>query len=309
MMRRTLKTAGLMTILALSLISNSSLALDDGGGRSVFSRGAGERALALGGAYSAVANDAAGMIWNPAGLARLDRKNLYASHTNLIGMGFSEQLGLLALPSWKLGTVGIAFRRFGVDGIEGRDGRGTIYDDNLEDAETQIMLGYGRKIGGVWDVGLALKYQQHSLAGYSDGAPGLDIGMMVKPLQAAGGHSGFANAVSLGFAVRNLIEPNLRLVEDSVKDPTGLRFGLAYDGDLSKHIHLLLSSDVEKTRDMDTRIHAGGEVRLFDLMALRVGSNSGLMTHERKRKPHPDNHEPGPASPRRHGICRGPAKS
>lgn len=278
MMRHTLKAAGLMTILALSFFANSAIALDDGGGRSVFSRGAGERALALGGAYSAVANDPSAMIWNPAGLARLDRKNIYASHTDLIGMGFSEQLGLVALPSWKLGTFGVAFRRFGVDGIEGRDDRGTIYDDNLEDAETQIMLGYGKRIGGIWDVGLAVKYQQHSLAGYSDGAPGLDMGVMVKPLQAAGGKSEFADAVSLGFAIRNLIEPNLRLLEDSVKDPTGLRFGAAYDGDLSGNIHLLLSSDVEKTREMDTRIHAGAEVRLFDLLAMRVGTNSGMMT-------------------------------
>ena len=278
MMRHTLKTAALIAILALSFFANSASALDDGGGRSVFSRGAGERALALGGAYSAVANDPSAMIWNPAGLARLDRKNIYASHTDLIGMGFSEQLGLVALPSWKLGTFGLSFRRFGVDGIEGRDDRGTIYDDNLEDSETQIMLGYGRKIGGIWDVGVAFKYQQHSLAGYSDGAPGLDMGVMVKPLQLAGGKSNLANGVSLGFAIRNLIEPNIRLVEDSVKDPTGLRFGMAYDGDLSKHIHLLLSSDIEKTREMDTRIHAGGEVRLFNLMALRVGSNSGMMT-------------------------------
>ncbi len=278
MKRHTLKTAILMTILSLSFLASSAYALDDGGGRSVFSRGAGERALALGGAYSALANDASAMIWNPAGLARLDRKNIYASHTDLIGMGFSEQLGLVALPSWKLGTFGIAFRRFGVDGIEGRDDRGTIYDDNLEDSETQVMLGYGRKIGGVWDVGLALKYQQHSLAGYSDGAPGLDMGIMVKPLQLAGGKSNLANGVSAGFAIRNLIEPNIRLVEDSVKDPTGLRFGMAYDGDLSKNIHLVLSSDIEKTREMDTRIHAGGEVRLFNLMALRVGSNSGMMT-------------------------------
>jgi len=270
MMRHTLKTAGLMTLLALSLITNPARALDDGGGRSVFARGAGERALALGGAYAAVANDPSAMIWNPAGLARLQRKNLYASHSNLIGLGFSEQLGLVALPSWKLGTFGIGFRRFGVDGIEGRDGRGTIYDDNLQDSETEIILGYGRKISGIWDLGLAIKYQHHDLAGYSDGAPGLDIGVMVKPLQAAGGQSSFANAMSLGLAVRNLIEPNIRLDDEGVKDPTGLRFGLAYDGNLSQNILLLLTSDIEKTREMDTRIHAGAEVKLMDLLALRI---------------------------------------
>ncbi len=278
MTRHWLKTTGLMTILALALTTSQTSALDDGGGRSVFARGAGERALALGGAYVAVADDPGAMIWNPAGLARLDRKNLYASHSSLIGLGFSEQLGLMALPSWKLGTFGIGFRRFGVDGIEGRDDRGAIFDDNLKDSETEIIMGYGRKIGGVWDVGLAFKYQHQNLAGYTDGAPGLDIGVMVKPLQAAGRQSRIADAINLGIAVRNLIEPNIRLDEEGVKDPTGLRFGLAYDGDLSQNIHLLVSSDVEKTREMDTRIHLGAEARLMDLLALRMGSNSGMMT-------------------------------
>ncbi len=200
MMHRTLKTAGLMTLVTILLICGNAFAVDDGGGRSVFARGAGERALALGGAYSAVADDPGAMIWNPAGLARLDRKNLYASHSSLIGLGFSEQLGLFAMPSWKMGTFGLGIRRFGVDGIEGRDGRGTIYDDNLEDTETEILLGYGRKLGGIWDLGVVFKYQQHSLAGYSDGAPGLDMGVMVKPLQLAGGKSKLANGSSTRFS-------------------------------------------------------------------------------------------------------------
>ncbi len=188
MMRRTLKKASLLASLILVLLAAPVQAVDDGGGRSVFARGAGERALAIGGAYGAVADDAAAMIWNPAGLARLDRKNLYASNSTLIGMGFNEQLGLFALPSWKIGTLGFGFRRFGVDGIQGIDGRGTLYDDNLKDNEIEILLGYGRKLGA-WDVGAVFKYQQQNLAGYSDGAPGLDLGVMVKPLQAAGGQS------------------------------------------------------------------------------------------------------------------------
>ncbi|MCP4293533.1 MAG: PorV/PorQ family protein [bacterium] len=271
-------TVSCLTIILLLLSLNPAIALDDGGGRSVFARGAGERALALGGAYSAVANDPGAMIWNPAGLAQLNRRNIYASHTNLIGMGFTEQAGMMALPHWKWGTLGFGYRRFAVDGIEGRDDRGTIYDDNLQNAETEILMGYGRKIGTAWDLGMTLKYQRQELAGYSDGAPGLDLGMRVSPLQAFGGQSSFAEDLKLGFSVRNLIEPNMRLKEDGVKDPTGLRVGLAYNGEFSKNLHLLLTGDIEKTREMDTRLHAGAEVRLLDILALRVGSNSGMMT-------------------------------
>jgi hypothetical protein len=278
MKRRTTKLLGLMAGLICSLLVHPAGAVDDGGGRSVFARGAGERALALGGAYVAVADDPGAMIWNPAGLARLDRKSLFASHTNLIGMGFSEQSGLLALPSWRLGTVGLGVRRFGVDGIEGRDDRGAVFDDNLSDAETELLLGYGRTLGGGWQLGATFKYQQQSLAGYSDGAPGLDLGVMVKPLQVVGGHSAFAEALTVGLAIRNLIEPNLRLDEDGVKDPTGLRFGVAVDRALGANIRVLAASDVEKTREMDLRVHAGFELELMDLLALRVGTNAGVMS-------------------------------
>ncbi len=278
MMHSTRKTIVLVTLFVLLLGCQVALAMDDGGGRSVFARGAGERALALGGAYGAVAGGPEGMIWNPAALARLERKNLFASHSNLIGMGFQEQTGIFALPSWQFGTIGIGLRRFGVDGIEGRDGRGTIFDDNLQDAETEILLGYGRKLAGIWDFGAVFKYQQQELAGYSAGSPGLDIGLMVKPLQAAGRHSSWADDLSLGFAIRNLIEPNLRLDEEGVKDPTGLRFALAVDRRLSGNLELLVAADLEKTRDMDTRLHAGAELRLMDILALRTGSHAGMLT-------------------------------
>jgi len=234
--------------------------------------------LALGGAYAAVADDPGAMIWNPAGLVRVDRRNIYASHSNLIGLGFSEQLGLVALPNLKLGTFGLGLRRFGVDGIEGRDDRGAIFADNLKDSETEILLGYGRTIGGLWNLGAVFKYQQHNLAGYSDGAPGLDLGVMVKPLEAAGRRSRLADALTAGLTIRNLIEPNLRLDEEGVKDPTGLRFGLAYDDEMSDNLHLLVATDLEKTRDMDTRLHAGVELSLMKLLALRLGTNAGMLT-------------------------------
>ena len=58
----------------LVVAAGSTLAGDDGGGRSVFATGAGNRALALGGAYAGIADDASATIWNPAGLGLLTRK-------------------------------------------------------------------------------------------------------------------------------------------------------------------------------------------------------------------------------------------
>ena len=268
----------LLPWILLLAAANTALALEDGGGRSVFARGAGERALALGGAYGALTADASALVWNPAGLARIPRKSLYASHSGLVGLGFTEQAGLLALPSWRLGTFSIGLRRFGVDGIEGRDDRGGIVAENLKDAETEILAGYGRNLGEAWDVGLTFKYRNHELAGYSDGAPGLDLGLMVRPLRALGSRSPAADRLNLGLTARNIIEPSIRLDEEAVADPTGFRGGLSFGGPLGSGLHYCLAGGVEKTRDMDTHLHLGAEATVMDVLSLRLGSNAGMMT-------------------------------
>lgn len=269
------KLAHFIATLLLAALSAAAAAhaTDDGGGRSVFARGAGDRALALGGAFGAVADDPSAIIWNPAGLARLERKSVYVTHTNLIGLGFSEQLGAVALPNWRLGTFALAIRRFGVDGIEQRDGRGGLQGDNLSDAESEILLGYGKSLTPAWCFGMALKLQQQKTAGYGDAAVGLDLGVMVAPLQAMGSASPRAGDLRVGVALRNLIEPALRLDQDVVPDPSGMRLGAAWSREMSANAQVLLAADYEKTRDMDARLHVGGELTLMRLLSLRIGRN------------------------------------
>jgi tetratricopeptide (TPR) repeat protein len=253
-------------------------AAEDGGARSVFARGAGERALSLGGAYGAVDGDPTTLYWNPAGLADLSRTSLAVSHTNLIGMGFYEQYGTVALPSWRLGTFAISLRRFGVDGIEGRDSRGTVTDTDLNNSESELALGYARGFGGAWKVGAALKMQRQDLAGNSGGGLGLDAGVIVRPALVLGSTSAWADDLSLGLTFRNLVEPTIRLAEDDVRDPSGIRLGAAFATALGDHFDAVLMTDVEKTKDMDTDFHAGVEVTLMEILALRLGSNAGTLT-------------------------------
>ncbi|MEE9571415.1 MAG: hypothetical protein V3W20_00025, partial [Candidatus Neomarinimicrobiota bacterium] len=45
--------------------------------------GFGMRALAMGGAYTALANDYSGIYWNPAGLGSIDKTGIYAEFSHL----------------------------------------------------------------------------------------------------------------------------------------------------------------------------------------------------------------------------------
>ncbi len=274
----TLLTITTLSALSLTVAVPAVRAADDAGVQSVFVHGAGNRALALGGAYAALADDASAPIWNPGGLGWLQRKSLYATHTNLIGMGFSEQFGSIVVPNWRLGVFSLTLRSFGVDGIEQRDDRNALLNDNLSDRETELAVGYGRHFGAAWSVGGTVKWQHQKLAGYSDGALGMDLGLMVRPLLAAGVTSEPAAALRMGLAFRNVVQPTLRLDSDNVPDPAGIRLGTAWSHPFGENLTALATLDVEKTQYVNTRLHAGLEVELAHLLALRVGTHAGDLT-------------------------------
>src|SRR5881296_2642240 len=71
----------------------------------------GARTLGLGGAYVATADDALGILWNPAGLQRMDRNQLMFENvrlfddTSINGLGFAVPGNWL--PSFGLGMVSL----------------------------------------------------------------------------------------------------------------------------------------------------------------------------------------------------------
>ncbi len=264
-------------LIAAGLLSTAALGQDDGGGRSILADGAGNRALSLGGAFAGIADDASAVIWNPGGLGMVSRQEFQASHTDLLGLGFNEQYASYVLPDWRWGVASLTFRRFGVGGIEGRDDRNILTDTDLSDNQMELTLGYGRGIGDAWSVGAAVKMRKQNLAGYSDSGVGVDLGLLVRPLTAFGVSGPNAGNLSLGVAVRNAVEPSLRLNEDPVNDPTGIRVGGAYRYPFGSQSEVLLAMDVEKTGDMDSHFHAGLEFTVVPALAVRVGTNQSRL--------------------------------
>ncbi len=277
--RRNLAGLLLWAALVAPATGDAVTAGDDGGTRSVFATGAGNRALALGGAYCGIADDASALLWNPAGLGLVPQRRLEITQTSLLGFGFSEQYASLVLPSWRWGAIGVTWRRFGVTGIEGRDDRGFLFADDLRDSESELSIGHGRQLlDGDLALGGSLKLRRQELAGYSDGAVGLDLGVWGRPLALLGWTAGASRSLAAGLAVRNALEPEIKLREETVPDPIALRAGLAWTQVLSPRLVVLAAADIERTRGMDGRLHAGFECRLLDLLALRVGRSDDRLT-------------------------------
>lgn len=266
-----------LAALAFALPARAARADEDAGTRSVFAQGAGSRALAMGGAFVATADDASAMIWNPAGLGLVQQSELQAGQSASLGLGFHESYASLVLPSWRWGAAGVSLRYFGVEDIEERGERNELLGSNFSDTEVEIALGYGRRLGEAWNLGAALKLQRQSLAGLTGAGVGLDLGLGVRPALALGGPE-WANPLSVGLALRNAIEPSLRLDQDNVSDPVSVRAGLAYRAPMGSLGGVLVGVDVEKSPAMSSRLHAGLEFRFRPAAALRVGSNGGLLT-------------------------------
>ena len=74
----------IVMILLLALAASTLLsAADDGGTESVFTIGAGARAMGMGNGFTALAEDATAVYYNPAGLAYLPSQQISFLHTIL----------------------------------------------------------------------------------------------------------------------------------------------------------------------------------------------------------------------------------
>jgi len=247
-------------------------AADDGGTRSVFAAGVGSRGLALGGAFASVADDASAVFWNPAGYGWITRRQVQVSR-GTDNLDFGESFAAVAWPDWRWGTVAASARHFGTDGIEQRDARNVLLNDDLQDSETEFAFGYGRAFGPAWSLGASAKLQRQSLAGYVGSALGADLGVTVRPLSAIGSNAPWSDRLAVALAVRNAIAPSIRLDRESVPDPTTVRTGMSWHERFG-----LAAIEIEKAPDVGARLHAGLELVPHPLMALRIGSDNGTLT-------------------------------
>ncbi|MCA9751976.1 MAG: PorV/PorQ family protein [Gemmatimonadetes bacterium] len=271
-----MRRAALGVTLAFAL-TNVVSGAEDGGTQSVFAHGAGNRALALGGAFTAIADDASAPVWNAAGLARLERRQLVVSQASLYGLEIDEQHLGLAWPDWRWGTVAFTARRLGVSGIDARDDR-NVPLGTFSDQELDFGLSYARPLNDVWSVGGSLRFRRQQVSDFSANGFGADLGLHVRPLLAAGVEAPWAGRLTGGFAVRNAVAPSLRLDRDAVSEPTEVALGFAWRQPLGAERAATAAVDVEKASGVGAHVRAGLEVRPHSVLALRAGWNGDDVT-------------------------------
>ncbi len=231
----------------------------DAGKEPPFVVGVGARSLGMGGAFTSVADDAATLYYNPAGLARLDYQEVTAMHMSLLE-GTIYDYAAWVYPTVSLGGFGIGAMRLGTDDIIKRENFVEVGEFGY--SYSQLMLSYGRNFGSTISAGGSLKLLYQSLDIYNDWGIGMDLGVTVLPHEQ----------VSIGVILRDMVPATLELNRTNETLPVTIAGGVAVrDLRISNNIKALIAFELEKTEDRDVRVHTGTEVMFDNTYALRAG--------------------------------------
>jgi long-subunit fatty acid transport protein len=278
-MKKVIKN--LLTVAIGLTLTNPIYAAESAGQAGAYLKmGVGARALGMGSAFTAVANDSTAAFWNPAGLAKLKKHEASFMHANLTDdrdYNFFNYAHVLNKDGKNNGTLALSHINFGIDGIpETReDDQGNpILDANgnvrifsyFEDTETNTFISYGRAINDRFYAGLNLKYLKQKLFTNKADSMGLDFGFMYDCNEKT----------TLGLSIRDLGESMDWNTNTGTKDdvPVTTTFGVAHQC----NDKLLVSADLNKVEDMKVKLFCGAEYKLQDNVTLRVGSHDSDLT-------------------------------
>ncbi len=290
----------LITIFLVALgLSTISPAFAESAGQAgaYLKMGVGARALGMGSAFTALADDSTASFWNPAGLARLEKAEAPFMHADLTmdrEYNFFNYAHILKDKNGnKKGVVALSHMSFGVDGIPetrlastlGATGApatnnepatradGTYWaGENVyifgyfKDSEKNTFGSYARKLSDNLYGGVNVKYLKQELFTNSASTWGLDFGFLFEANEKT----------TLGLSIRDIGETldwNTASGQ-SDKVPTTTTVGIAHKA----NDKLTLAADINKVQDMDAKLFAGAEWWLQDYAALRLGSHDGDLT-------------------------------
>lgn len=164
-------------ILLLWCGSNVFAQTGDGGQPGATMRiGQGARALAMGSAFTAIADDASAIFFNPAGLAQIRNAGVAFAWRSMPLLDRKQGYASIAIPLREDATIGLSWVYSGVGNIVERSSRGEA-GDSLSFSESFMSLAFAKKFGRVLSVGGNLHYVHQSLIGVTANTVGLTVGI------------------------------------------------------------------------------------------------------------------------------------
>ena len=235
----------------------SAVALADGvGAFSAFKNGVGARALAMGGAFVAVADDSTAVCWNPAGLAQVDDTRIGGMSTDLFGFGKTHQFVGATTTFSNIG-IGLGWERASISNLSDVN---VSNDGPITRNESAIVLTLATNIMDIGLAGTNVKYYMaDSSYGPSASGFGFDLGLLVN----------LGDMFTIGVNAKDIGNSNIAETDGTTDSITGL-----YTAGLAMSLvddKLTLAGDIDFDGAGLGDVHAGLEYKVIDELALRGG--------------------------------------
>jgi hypothetical protein len=147
--------------------------------------GAGARAVALGGAYTAIVDDATAGYWNPAALANIGQRQVHAMHAQRFSGLVEHSFLAMAVPSQHLDGVALSIMRVGVGNIKfthlpnpnrppSANNRPQVSSVETS-SDYAVYLSGGQRLNSRLMVGASAKLLYRTVGGFNAYGLGLDL--------------------------------------------------------------------------------------------------------------------------------------
>lgn len=222
------------------------------------------RAMGMGGAFTAVANDISAVYYNPAGLTSLYGREAAFTYIAMpadVGYGFGaiglplESIGgFLGFSAYALSSGPIVERTYERGEYEGT-GRTFAYNDFA------LGVSYGRYLTDRFSVGFTVKFVRESTHDYSTNGWSADVGTMYDT-----GFRGF----KIGMVITNF-GPDLKFIQNSYPLPINFKFGGSINVIDGVDNVLTFSAEGSHPSDNLEKYNSGLEYTYRNMFSLRVG--------------------------------------
>jgi len=266
-------TALLLAVLLMVPAFHTARAEDgDAGTRSIFSLGAGSRAISLGRAFVSVADDASAVYWTPAALRNVQTKQIMGMYMSVFGdfTGADYTFFSLAYPTLGAGAFGLGYMRVGTN-FNGYDeySRPTGEGDY---SETQVIVSYAverrsRYLLGSLATGVSFKIANQKVDPFSSTSPGVDLGFRLIP--------DMAKSLAIGVNIQDLSGPRHKLNLETDRTYRTVLAGVGYTRVLSNGGAIRINMQMDLPEKADREFHMGAEYAHSRYLSFRVGLDRG----------------------------------
>jgi len=240
--------------------------------------GVGSRAIGMGGAFVAVANDVSALYWNPAGLCRLGHGEAVFERIDWLADISFNFLGA-AIPFGRWGTAGFFLNtmtvpKMAVRTVDFPDGTGEEYDA----ASIAVGLSYSYALTDRFSIGFNGKYITERIWHEKTAGIAIDIGTLYytgfKGLRLGASITNFGSSLQMDggdLIIYHDADPGIdgnndrimgKLLTDEWPLPLNMQFGIAFDVFDNKFSRLTMAMDAFHPINNTESINTGCELSI-----------------------------------------------